>query len=462
MTFTAMMAAAPEALFRRVPDYIWRWLDRLRRWPERPARATGDATPLSAGQPSPLPEPTPVVEPAPEPPARIVVLKEPAEPPIASEEREETDEEFERRVPHASFTGQFQFKRDLLDKLDRYMHFFGRMKRYDPEAYKLFKSVGMPFAPDNWVIWHADLDPEEPDEVSAWFKNVRPTYGGFALHLEPDDLKHDKIAPRIFYFEKYKHTHAPKTVQPTSAGDVYVASIYFDDGQNDRKHGGVPIQCAVVVDAEGKVAALKIRHEQTIHAPVIKNRSSSREGFGPHKRAMSRQTSIPITRHSWGWPAGFTDWAKEHNSTPEKWIRWAFSLCAYLHETAAMNMINITAEKGGVVGCFAIDVRRSAYFFKDREKTGKRIFHAVVAHERIRNNKVSNVRFHFRGLRHFMWNGYQIAITIPGRHTADFAALNVPFEDYSEEEALPEGYDDAWKIGRKIKRARDNPETRLH
>ena len=40
------------------------------------------------------------------------------------------------------------------------------------------------------------------------------------------------------------------------------------------------------------------------------------------------------------------------------------------------------------------------------------IFHIVRAHVRKTGQKV---KFHFRGLREFIWAGYRVSITVPGR-----------------------------------------------
>jgi hypothetical protein len=88
------------------------------------------------------------------------------------------------------------------------------------------------------------------------------------------------------------------------------------------------------------------------------------------------------------------------------------------YETAHASMVRIEARKDGLTGVFGVAIKRTAYFFKDRsavvDQSGgkKRIFHIVRPHVRANGQAV---KLHFRGLRKFNWNGYDIAISVPGR-----------------------------------------------
>ena len=45
---------------------------------------------------------------------------------------------------------------------------------------------------------------------------------------------------------------------------------------------------------------------------------------------------------------------------------------------------------------------------------------------------------HFRGLREFAWNGYDIRLTVPGLHHIPLTNMTVPTieDDYAEKEAV--------------------------
>jgi hypothetical protein len=102
-----------------------------------------------------------------------------------------------------------------------------------------------------------------------------------------------------------------------------------------------------------------------------------------------------------------------------------------------MSMVRVEASKGAEIAVFGVDITRTPYFFKDRDKVeGRRIFHIVRTHQRVRaDGTVRPIKTHFRGLRYFRWNGYDIKITVPGWHHKDitsFAAGLLDDEKYIE------------------------------
>lgn len=92
--------------------------------------------------------------------------------------------------------------------------------------------------------------------------------------------------------------------------------------------------------------------------------------------------------------------------------------------------VNIIVKKGKYRATFTVPQNRWKYFFKDRIDAltpgGKKIpiYHAVVAHKRQTKTKLTYVKTHYRGSRHFWWQGYEINIVMQGLHSvpqADFA-----------------------------------------
>jgi hypothetical protein len=84
------------------------------------------------------------------------------------------------------------------------------------------------------------------------------------------------------------------------------------------------------------------------------------------------------------------------------------------------SMIRVSAKKDNVIATLNVDIISTPGFFKDRtpviiDGIKKKIFHIVRPHKRVTGNWTTNVHMHFRGLREFEWNGYQIHITVPGR-----------------------------------------------
>lgn len=96
---------------------------------------------------------------------------------------------------------------------------------------------------------------------------------------------------------------------------------------------------------------------------------------------------------------------------------------------------NIVARKNGIKVTFLVAENSWKRFFRNRidaiasDGKRKRIFHAVVAHERVcHNGKITPVRTHYRGTRNFDWNGYNIKIVMPGRHGMAQSDFNIPGE----------------------------------
>jgi ribosomal protein L32E len=108
-----------------------------------------------------------------------------------------------------------------------------------------------------------------------------------------------------------------------------------------------------------------------------------------------------------------------------------FIATANSYENANLAMTRVCATKGDLSAVFGVDIKRTAYFFKDRMTTlnasGRRvpIFHIVRAHKRRTKTSSTVVKFHFRGERKFVWNGYQVSITVPGLHHTPLAEFDV-------------------------------------
>lgn len=109
--------------------------------------------------------------------------------------------------------------------------------------------------------------------------------------------------------------------------------------------------------------------------------------------------------------------------------------------------VHVRVAKGSKRVTFAIDMLRTPYFFKDRDKTvnenGKtqKIFHIVAGHKRkLANGEETTVKSHFRGIRKFMWNGFKINILLNGKHIRSFNENNIDGVELLESQPMPEGY----------------------
>jgi hypothetical protein len=150
-------------------------------------------------------------------------------------------------------------------------------------------------------------------------------------------------------------------------------------------------------------------------------------------------------------PLPYLAFAGDRQVPPLEYLRRLFIETAQMHESAAMgSLIRVEVSNGPLVAVFGVEVRRTAYFFKDRDVSitsngrRQRIFHAVRPHERATKKGVKNIGMHFRGLKQFTWAGYRVKITVPVRdHLAlpefDVGAHDMPFgpqPDYKDMAAL--------------------------
>jgi hypothetical protein len=106
--------------------------------------------------------------------------------------------------------------------------------------------------------------------------------------------------------------------------------------------------------------------------------------------------------------------------------------------------VRISIEaKDGMAASFGLDMKRSAYFFKDRDPVltpqGRkaRIFHVVRPHmRRLKDGRELALKMHFRGLRRFAWGDYQVHITVPGLHHKPLTELMPDLADLEAARAL--------------------------
>lgn len=315
-----------------------------------------------------------------------------------------------RKLPPASALndGQFRFRDDILDQLEIYMHYIKRMKRGDPEAYKLYSKIGAHIVPRQ-----ADWDGVE---LSPWWLQTMPSFGAIS-YTTTATLEEEKetksLYPRFMYFRKY--SHQPPDIEYAKGGAVYAVTAYWDD-KKDFKHG-VPTEFPVLVCPNGSVRLLRanLRKSQTIR----------------HRRGTYRGTDTTITCQRWGVHEWFLSWAGQHKMNVQEHLTKLFIGAANGFEMMNSSMIRVSAEKDGLIAAFGVDVTYTSHFFADRDvdltidNKKQRIFHLARVHPRtLADGRVVPVKTHFRGLREFRWNGYDVRITVPHLDHLDIASFN--------------------------------------
>lgn len=390
----------------------------------------------------------------------------------------------------AELYGQFYFKTAILDQLDLYFHYIKRMKMKDRQGYDLYKQVGAQVVPRRTVlsVANAKARPYTDDDyrVSSWFINTKPAFGAvsYGLYKEaekegrtllvdeggnksaeetfgqlpsllmlsgvphkdvgvPKKMVSEKTnyrvgiiwAPKFVYFTKY--SKAPPGLEQHSTGTIYKLTIYWDRKDNNdlkwskKNKGGIPQEYALWIMPSGEIRVLRM-HEKMVH-----------------QMRSKKERTWTLARKEWTYPCKYLRWCEGfENETPLQMLVRIFAETTRLFEQAAMgSMIRIEATRDQISAVFGVDVKRTAYFFKDREAvvdpvTGKkkRIFHIVRPHERVSG---AAVPLHFRGLRQFTWNGCQIYITVPGRDHQfltefDLGAVSEDDPDLKGEATIPQ------------------------
>jgi hypothetical protein len=305
--------------------------------------------------------------------------------------------------------GAFVYFDDVLDRLDSYFKYLRYLKKDDPDAFNLYSQMGGQIMGKQSLFSPWETDP-------GWLAQ-RPTFG--MVHFADDDGD-DKITPKLAYFSKHRG-HA--NLQPIH-GDIYEVVFYYVEKKNPKIR--VPMRYHVHVSCDGDITLLKERVAERI---TIHHRHKSRGGFST------------ISRQTWRVPELLCDLFEEKNIESDKMytdvsineaaarlFRMIAGACY-----SASDGVRVNVYKGSLCCAFNVAMDRTAYFFKDREKTvsmsgaTKRIFHAARAHMRVMpDGKQVPVRMHFRGERAFTWKGYHILITVNGKHHADLNGLSEP------------------------------------
>ena len=329
-----------------------------------------------------------------------------------------------------------QFRRDVLDKLEEYQTYIRRLKRGDPRGYAMYRRVGAFILPDS-DRFGAASNALEPGLVKRL-----PSFAAVAIGIgpqpkkdltkkDPDDLK---VAIRFAYFMKLERPD--RDIERVNDGTTYRCCLYFDDEKllPDMKNGAFG-EFAINVAPNGEMRALRILRNTR---QMVRYRGTScPRGLGGNKRKgnlrpgkSQKFTGSEVVSHTTWEVPDLRDERPDtlrYFKTASDFLCWSFCMCMNLWAVGATySMVRVTATKNGLVMPFVVPELDIPAFFKDREKTGRRIFHVVGAQKPRKNSKTGEgIRLHFRGEKDFKWNGYQINITVPGKFALDLADVTI-------------------------------------
>jgi|TARA_R110000751_G_scaffold306889_1_gene426503 hypothetical protein len=321
------------------------------------------------------------------------------------------------RAKDTEAQGRFYYLGDLLDRLDGYRGAIDKLRRADPEVYQMYKRIG-------GTITSRTGEFEVNCLPSSWANGHRPAFGFHVWDERVEDDIADNVYPRFVYFWKEKFVpgiaYAP--------GDTYRVGMVYYTVADGAKSGFPPILASfyVNVNADREVRVLKQLH--------------------CGRRAPPRNSHVSIPFRRWS-HAQVLSGIRENkpDKTSQEIGQFLFCLITQNTEQALADML-VRATKNGTTAAFAINMLRTPYFFKDRDRVvnvdGKtrKIIHIVRAHERVvAAGKSVFVKSHFRGLRRFIWNGYDVSVSMPGLHHVGLDLFTGAGEQHDAGLPLPAG-----------------------
>ena len=323
--------------------------------------------------------------------------------------------------------GAHYYLGDLLDQLDNSFKSLDSLKKVNRGAYNTFSKVSC-------HVTSTDLMRGTGNQYSITRDQIPSV--GCSFISDTGDKRVTKVvdgeefrAPTFCYFKRIKN---PINVQQTNGITLEVCSVF------EFNNGPEAVNYYVSIDEDLNITPLKEIHVKEV----------------PVRPKVSRKNNRPfsIRRAYWQQAPYIESMAKEHHETVEEAA--AYLTWIAINSVLAMDSgVHVRVAKGSKRVTFAIDMLRTPYFFKDRDKTvnenGKtqKIFHIVAGHKRkLANGEETTVKSHFRGIRKFMWNGFKINILLTGKHIKSFNKNNIDGVEILESQPMPEGYINAQEI----------------
>lgn len=289
-------------------------------------------------------------------------------------------------------TGTFYYLGDVLERLSEYFTYIKYLKYNDVEAYDLYSQVGGQITTSSVLMRSDAPEPlvKDPKKMPAFF--LLSILGG-------EDLT-DTITCKLIYFRKIARWSGAEI----SRGTIFEGTFYYTE-KNSPRNKRIPAVFHISIDDDGKIRLLK---DATIRQQHVGKRRSATTVF--HK-----EFKYPVFFDA------IIDWQKEKGIEVETAQDIAKKMF-YIALNTSINSLGgfrVVVKKGVLRAVIGVDMLRTPYFFKDRDivvnENGrkKKIFHIVRTHVR---KTGAAVRSHFRGSRDFVWNGYRVVISMPGKH----------------------------------------------
>ena len=284
--------------------------------------------------------------------------------------------------------GAHYYLSDLLDVMPRAFLGLNMLQKTDPEIHKLFSKTGC-------AIVSKDMRVAATKTGYIDFKNA-PSFGCAHMVGRAHDDDYEGAYPIICFFNKIKR---PINVQPSN-DMIYEFGVVYDTKHLAKCPPAILEKVYMSVNEDGALKALKTCSPTWV--PVGKT---------------------SFSRMAWKYPDLLERYAQDWGDTDIEGVAsWWFNIISHLAMSSESGLTVRVKKKKSVIS-FAIDMERTPYFFSDREKVvtskgqTKKIFHIVRGHMRkMSDGTEKHIKSHFRGLRKFVWNGYDVSISLAGKH----------------------------------------------
>jgi len=323
--------------------------------------------------------------------------------------------------------GAHYYLSDLLDVMPRAFLGLNMLQKTDPDIHKLFSKTGC-------AIVSKDMRIAATKTGYIDFKNA-PSFGCAHMVGRVKDDDYAGAYPIICFFNKIKK---PFNVQP-SKDTIYEFGIVYDTQHLSGFPPAILEKVYMSVNEEGALKALKTC-----------------------RPTWMRVGGASFSRMTWKYPDLLETYAKHWGDTDIEGVAsWWFNIITHLAMSSESGLTVRVKKKKSVIS-FAIDMERTPYFFSDREKVvtskgqTKKIFHIVRGHMRkMLDGTEKHIKSHFRGLRKFVWNEYDVSISLTGKHHSSIFSFTgeielVANEDEQEARINSGRYVDAETLGEKL------------
>jgi hypothetical protein len=292
-----------------------------------------------------------------------------------------------RKRKEKSHHGAHYYLGDLLDRMEQAFGDMRILRKANPDAHAIASRLGVNVVSSDYGFY---------DALEPYFLETMPSQ--VCAYIGDKKERDDEFVPCRFVV-MLKHSR-PVNVQMCSGLTIYeVAMTYQFEGH------AVAGSFHVGISKDGEVTPL-------------------RECKPTHFKGG-------IVRMQWAQSQHLIDLAQDNDSTVEELAREIVALAANA-QLASERGLSVRVSKGKERLAFSIDTLRTPYFFQDREKVvnengkTKPILHIVKAHKR-KDGKV--IKTHWRGLRQFSWNGYDVKIGMGGKHLLNYSGFNLAAAD---------------------------------